>query len=261
MSALRNAVIGVALASFAGGTSLYATAVGVPRPEFRHRYPLSPAGKVEIQNLYGDVRITAWDRDEVLVEAFKKSVDAKRLDDAQIVVDSSYDSLSIRTAYAESDAEHPASIEFRIMVPRAVNLQNVKLINGGLSITGVSGAIKASSVNGSILAEGLSGEAELSTINGRLEADFGRVSCKGFISLRSVNGAIKLSIPDSSEATLAAQNRSGGIESDFGRVWRESNGHRMRAVMNRGGAQIQLQNVNGGISVRSNLGRRERPWS
>jgi DUF4097 and DUF4098 domain-containing protein YvlB len=262
MFGLRKAVIAGVLATVAGGTGLHATIIGVPRPEFRHLYPLHPAGRVQIQNLYGDVRITAWDRDQVLVEAFKKSADPKRLDDAQIVVDSCYDSLSIRTAYAGSDAEHPASVEYRIMVPRGVKLQNVKLINGGLSISGVAGAVKASSVNGSIKVEGLLGEADLSTVNGKLEADFGRVIDSGLISLSSVNGAIKLSIPQSSEATLAADNRSGGIESEFGRVWRESNGHRLRAVMNRGGVQIQLHNVNGGISVRSNPGRRtERPWS
>ena len=52
------------------------------------------------------------------------------------------------------------------------NLENVKLINGGLSISGVAGPVKASSVNGSIRAEKLEGQAELSTVNGRLEAGF-----------------------------------------------------------------------------------------
>ena len=262
MSGLRNAVLGLTLALVAGATSLDATIIGVPRAEFRHLYSLNPTGRVEVQNLYGDVRITAWDRDEVLVEAFKKGVDPNRLEEAKIVVDSSYDSLSIRTAYGASDAEHPASVEYRIMVPRGANLRNVKLINGGLSISGVAGAIKASSVNGSIKAEGLLGEADLSTVNGRLDADFGRVAATGSISLSSVNGPIKLSIPHGAEATLAANNRSGGIQSEFGRVWRESNGHRLRAVVNRGGARIQVQNVNGGISIRSSLGKRaERPCS
>ena len=61
------------------------------------------------------------------------------------------------------------------MVPRNANLENVKLINGGLSIGGAGRPIKASAVNGSIHAEGWRAEAELSTVNGQLEADFDRI--------------------------------------------------------------------------------------
>jgi len=211
---------------------------------------------VVIQNLYGDVQITAWDRDEVLVQAIKKSRDPKQLEDARIVVDSSSEMLSIRTQYAGADAEHPASVEYRIMVPRTANLENVKLVNGGLSISGLAGSIKASSVNGSIRAERLGGQADLSTVNGHLEADFNHISRFNSISLSSVNGPIKLSIPSGAGAQLFAHNLSGGIDSDFGRVRRASGGHRLRTTVNRGGAQIHLNNVNGGILIRTNLNHR-----
>ena len=108
----------------------------------------------------------------MLVEAIKRSTDARHLDDARIVVDTSDGLVSIRTQYVGADAEHPASVEYRIMVPRTANLDNVKLVNGGLSISGVTGIVKASSVNGSIKAEKLEGEADLSTVNGHVEAEF-----------------------------------------------------------------------------------------
>ena len=139
------------LALAAGG--LNARAIRSPRAEFRASYSLAPNGRVVIQNLYGDVQITAWDRDEVLVEATKHSTDAGRLNDAQIVVDTSSGMVSIRTQYTGGDTEHPASVEYHIMVPRGANLENVKLVNGGLSLSGMTGPVKASSVNGSIKAE------------------------------------------------------------------------------------------------------------
>src|ERR1039457_5139824 len=77
--------------------ALQAMVIGTPRAEFHASYSLGPNGRVAIQNLYGDVRITAWDRDEVLVEATKHSSDAGRLNDAQIVVDASSGMVSIRT--------------------------------------------------------------------------------------------------------------------------------------------------------------------
>jgi len=241
----------VLLLALLAGNGLHASIVGTPKAEFQQTYSLTPNGKVVIQNLYGDVRITAWDRDEVFVQAIKKSSDPRQLDDARIVVDSSDGLVSIHTQYAGADAEHPASVEYRIMVPRKANLENVKLVNGGLSVSGLQGPIKASSVNGSIKAESLGGQADLSTVNGHLEAGFNHIGRTNSISLSSVNGPIKLSIPSGTSAQLSAHNLSGGIISNVGRVWRAASGHRLRYTLNRGGAQIHLNNVNGGISIRS----------
>jgi DUF4097 and DUF4098 domain-containing protein YvlB len=250
------------LLALTAGNLLSATVVTVPQADFSRTYPLSPTGRIVIQNLYGDVHITAWDREQVRVTAIKKSRDPKRLDDARIVVDSTYDSLSISTRYAGVDAEHPASVEYRIMVPRNANLENVKLINGGLSIHGLAGPVKASSVNGSIRAEALEGHAELSTVNGQLEAAFSRLNGDNLISLNSVNGPIRLAIPAGAGANVEARNLSGGIDSDMGQAWRGAGGHRLQTAGRKGGAQIRLHNVNGGILIRSTTnGRNERPSS
>jgi len=238
------------------GTALYANVIGNPHVDFHQTFALGPSGRVVIQNLYGDVSITAWDRDDVLVEAIKRSPDPRRLDDARIIVEPSSGVLSIRTVYTGSDAEHPASVEYRIMVPRRANLDQVKLVNGGLSISGVAGPIKASSVNGSIRADKLEGEADLSTINGKLDAAFNRLSPSKPISLSSVNGPIKLSLPAGAGASLNAHNLSGGIDSDVGHVMRADDGHNLHAVVNHGGASIQVHNVNGGISIHSAWSRR-----
>jgi DUF4097 and DUF4098 domain-containing protein YvlB len=241
-------VLAVALSAAAG---LSATTVGIPASEFRQAYALQPNGHVIVQNLYGDVAITAWDRNEVLVEAFKKSADPRQLDDARIVVDSSSDMLSIHTQYAGTDAGHPASVNYRIMVPRTANLDNVKLINGGLLISGVAGPVKASSVNGSIRAERLQGETDLSTVNGQLDAGFDRVGKGKGITLSSVNGPIRVWLPYNATANLEADNLSGGIESEFGRPWRGAGGHRLRTNVNRGGTPVHVHNVNGGIIIRA----------
>jgi DUF4097 and DUF4098 domain-containing protein YvlB len=228
--------------------------------QFRQSYALAAGGRVVIDNPYGDVRINAWDREEVRIEAIKTASDERRLDDAQIVVDSTCDTLSIRTEYAGSDAEHPASVEYRITVPRSANLDDVHLVNGGLSIRGLHGAVKATSINGDIRAEKLEGTADLSTVNGQVAADFHRISPANAISLRSVNGPIVLSIPSGAGAQLLAQNLSGGILADFGRTEIEERGHRFHAILKGGGAEIHLQNVNGGISIHSTWSRRrERP--
>ena len=260
MTAILRVTSVMLLALSAG--SLDARAIQSPRAEFRASYSLGPNGRVAIQNLYGDVQITAWDHDEVLVEATKRSKDAGRLNDAQIVVDTSSGMVSIRTQYTGGDTEHPASVEYHIMVPRGANLENVKLVNGGLPLSGMTGAVKASSVNGSIKAERMEGQVELSTVNGFLEAGFQRIRKCNPISLSSVNGPIKVSLPSGAGANVSAHNLSGGIDADFGRSWRAPGGHRLEAAVNGGGTQIRVHNVNGGISFRSNWNRRSvRPTS
>ena len=224
--------------------------------EFCQSYALRAGGRVVIDNLYGDVRISAWNRDEVRIQAIKSASDSERLDDAQIVVDSTADMLSVYTQYAGSDVEHPASVEYHITVPRTASLEAVRLVNGGLSIRGLQGPVKATSINGDIRADLLEGTADLSTVNGQVEAAFHKISPDNAISLRSVNGPISLSIPPGAGARLIAQNRSGGILTDFGRRAIAERGHHFHAILKGGGAEIHLENVNGGISIHSTWTRK-----
>jgi hypothetical protein len=250
----RQAIWAVLLSGVAGNT-LSASVIRPPQTEFRHLYALHSNGRVVIENVYGDVSITAWDRNEVLVEAITRSSDPRRLDDAHIVVEPTADLLSIRTQYAGSDGQQPASVEYRITVPRGANLQEVKLTNGGLSLNGLAGSVKASAINGSITALKLRGQADLSTINGGVVASFQRVSRANPISLASVNGPIRLTIPPAAGPAVEASNLSGGIASDVGRVFRTGRGDRL--VVKGAGVQIHLHNVNGGISIHSH----ELPWT
>jgi DUF4097 and DUF4098 domain-containing protein YvlB len=254
MRGLRYASWAVLLAIAASGAS-YANIIGISQTEFRQLYSLGPNGRVSIQNQYGNVSITGWDRDDVLVEAVKRSTDPSRLDDARIVVEPGGGSLLIRTQYAGPDTRHAPKVEYRISVPRYANLESVKLGNGGLVISGVAGPVKASSVNGNIKAEKLEGRADLSTINGQLEADFDRVGAGRPITLSSVNGPIKLLLPHGTRASLNAHNVSGGIDSEFGRPARV-NGAQQLSVVHQGAPQIRLTNVNGGISIHSTWSRR-----
>jgi DUF4097 and DUF4098 domain-containing protein YvlB len=240
----------------ASAGTLCASINPAPRAVFRAKYALASNGRVQLHNLYGNVRIVAWDRDEVEVVATKCADEEGGLDDVQIVVEAGSAGVSIRTAYI-GFGRQTASVEYQIMVPRGATLENVKLGNGGLSLSGLSGPVHASSVNGSIHAERMRGQVELSTVNGELEAGFQNVSDGHPISLTSVNGPIRLSLPQNAAVSVSADNRSGGIDADFARSWRDRDGNRLEATMNGGGASVRLHNVNGGISIHSVWERRQ----
>ena len=226
--------------------------------EFHQTYALNPDGRVELDNINGDVHVSTWDRNEVKVDAVKSADSKDRLDDARIEVDSSKEHLSIRTKYRDHDLtfnwgshNNPPSVEYTLTVPRTVRLNEIKLINGSLDLTGVSGEVHASCISGRLEAHNLSGRAELSTINGHLEAKFDQLPGSS-VELKSVNGSVELTIPSDSKAEIEASTVSGGIENDFGLHVNNHRfvGHDLRGELGSGGPRIKLEDVNGRIQIR-----------
>ncbi|HTU42473.1 MAG TPA: DUF4097 family beta strand repeat-containing protein [Candidatus Aquilonibacter sp.] len=236
---------------------------GALTEEFHQTYAITPDGRVGLDNINGPVHISTWDRNEVKVDAIKSADSKERLDEAHIIVDAGKDYVSIRTQYPDHDHtfnwgshDNPASVEYTLTVPRAARLDEIKLINGSLDITGTKGEVRASCINGRLEAQDLSGQSELSTVNGRLEAKFDEIPSSS-IELKSVNGGVELTIPSDSNAEISASTVSGGIENDFGlHVNHGFVGHDLSGELGNGGTHIRLQDVNGRIEIRhANDGR------
>src|SRR5579863_9032647 len=226
--------------------------------EFHQTYALTADGRVQLDNINGAVHISTWDRNEVKVDAIKYADSKDRLDEARIDIDSGKDNLSIRTKYRDHDLtfnwgshNNPPSVEYTLTVPHGVRLDEIKLINGSLDVTGVTGEVHASCINGKLEAHNLSGRAELSTINGRLDARFDQLGGSS-VELKSVNGSVELTIPSDSKAEIEASTVSGGIDNDFGLHVNHHRfvGHDLRGELAGGGTRVELKNVNGRIAVR-----------
>jgi DUF4097 and DUF4098 domain-containing protein YvlB len=231
---------------------------GALTEEFHQTYALNADGRVELDNINGAVHISSWDRNEVKVDAVKYADTKERLDEAKIEIESAKDVLSIRTKYPEHDhtwnwgsRNNPAGVEYTLTVPRTARLDEIKLINGSLDVTGVSGEVRASCINGRLEAHDLAGRAKLETINGHLEARFTALAGNS-VELNSVNGSVELTIPSDSKAELEASTVSGGIDNDFGlHVNRHQFvGRDLRGELGSGGTRIKLENVNGRIEIR-----------
>jgi DUF4097 and DUF4098 domain-containing protein YvlB len=233
--------------------------------EFHHSYPLTASGRVSLENINGPVHISAWDRNEVKVDAVKRAWSKSRLDEAKLVIHSDNDHLTIRTEYPDRDntfwsghhQDNPASVEYTLTVPRTANLDQIELINGSLDLTGVAGEVRASCINGHLSAHGLQGRAKLSTVNSRVEANFDKLSGSP-IELESVNGSVLVTLPSDSSADVEASTVSGHISNDFGLQVNDHRfvGHDLRGQLGSGTTRIRLENVNGRIEIRhANDGR------
>ena len=226
--------------------------------EFHQTYALTPDGRVELENINGSVHISTWEQNSVKVDAVKYADSKERLDEAHIEIDSGKEYVSIRTKYPDHDHtfnwgshDNPAGVEYTLTVPRNARLDEVKLINGSLDVTGVKGEVRASCINGQLKAHNLAGRADLSTINGHLDARFDELPGSS-VDLKSVNGSLELTIPSDSKAEIEASTVSGGIENDFGLHVNHHRfvGHDLRGELGNGGARIKLENVNGRIDIR-----------
>src|SRR6478672_7938006 len=76
---------------------------GALTEEFHQTYAITTDGRIELDNINGDVHISSWDRNEVKVDAVKYADTKERLDEAKIEVNASKDSVSIRTKYPDHD--------------------------------------------------------------------------------------------------------------------------------------------------------------
>jgi DUF4097 and DUF4098 domain-containing protein YvlB len=231
---------------------------GALTEEFHQTYALTADGRIELDNINGDVHISSWDQNQVKVDAVKYADTKERLDEAKIEIDSRNNSLSIRTKYPDHNQSwnwgsrnNPASVEYTLTVPRTARLDEIKLINGALDINGVSGEVNASCINGHLEAHNLAGRARLSTINGHLDARFDQLAGSS-VELNSVNGSVELTIPSDSKAEIEASTVSGGINNDFGLHVNHHQfvGHNLRGELGSGGTRIRLSDVNGRIEIR-----------
>lgn len=232
----------------------------VLREEFHQSYPLSAQGRVTLRNISGAVRITAWDRAEVRVDAVKRGETREQLEEARITVNAGADSLHIETRYPEHSFKHDvgdrrrrnaASVDYTLSVPRGARLESIELISGQLDIENVTGGVKASCISGRFTARNLAGDAKLSNVSGMLEASFDKLDDASNVTLGNVTGQIVLRIPSDTNGTIKANTISGQITNDLGLPVRRGEyvGHDMSGQLGRGGARIKLNNVSGQIKI------------
>jgi len=259
-----GAVLGVLTALLLNASFAHASDRDWVKEEFHQTYPLTAEGRVSLSNINGGAHITAWDRNEVKVDAVKRADDEDGLKNMEIRVNARPDSISISTEYRQQEHfnndRHHSSVEYTITVPRHARLDEVQLINGALDVAGVLGDVRAECINGKLTANGLTNRAKLSTVNGTLEATFDRMPAES-VDLESVNGRVELTLPSDAKASLEATTVHGRISNQFGLHTTDNMiGHDLHGTLGGGGTHIRLSSVNGAIEVRhANDGRTMSP--
>lgn len=222
--------------------------------KFSQTYPLNAGGVVSLDSVNGTVEIVGWDKNEVSVEAEKIASDEAGLKRLEIVVDASPARVAIKTKIEKkwfSLSFNRAEVRYRLRVPAGASLRKIDVVNADVTVRGVTGYVDLDSVNGSIEAEGLAAGGRFDTVNGSIRATFAKISAGDRIVLDTVNGSCTATLPANAAFTLKADSVNGSISCDFPIKIGKSGRRHLAGDVNGGGAEVVLDSVNGGLSVRA----------
>ena len=236
--------------TLAAGSALAAQA------QFSQTYPLSQRGRVSLNNVNGGLRIQVWDRNEVKVEAVKQAGSESALEALRIDVRATPDRVAIETRYPErswfSSRSDSASVDYTLTVPRTSAVEDVSLVNGDLDVADLEGRLEVELVNGDVRARNLAASTRVEAVNGTVDLAFARLDPEDRVSAQSVNGRIEIALPASIGADLRASTVSGRLSNEFQIPVDKHRfvGADMEGAIAGGGADIELETVNGTIAVR-----------
>ena len=216
--------------ALAGGSSGGGTA---RQKSWVARYPLRPAGSVSVENVQGDVRVEAWDRAEVEVAVLKRALGpSANPDDVRIEVESDGSKLAVRATYP-APSEEPVRVDFRLRVPRQVQLERLRTVVGDIRVRDIEGMVNARTLNGSI-AVSLRSLAEGSAP----------------VEMETVNGHLYLGLPAEANADLQLSTVAGRIDGNYTFKVSEVPGDAWwRTTLGHGGAKVRLRTVRGNIHL------------
>ena len=116
-----------------------------------------------------------------------------------------------------------------------------------------SGHVNAEATNGGVKAHDMSGQLDASTTNGALEIDLAKMP-EGGVKLACTNGGIRVSLPKDAKATISASIMNGGIHTGdlpIETTGDSSNRRKLEGRMNGGGPRLEIEGMNGGITLSS----------
>ena len=199
---------------------------------FHQTIPVSGAPTVHIDSVAGQIRINAWAKPTVAVEATKYGRDAEELH--TVMIDAHAEGRNIFIATKYSGNTHEGAVNYTISVPANASLE-IKNVAGTVDIAGVHG------------------DVAVATQAGTIAADLGKVHGNRSIDLSATTGTVRLSIARDSSASVEAHSTVGDFSSDFPRITKSSHnvvGVSATGKIGSGSAKIRLSTTMGAIALR-----------
>lgn len=227
-------------------------------------YKVAANGRFELINVNGRITAESTSGAEVVVEGRKTA--KARSDEAakelmaklEIREEVSDSSVRVESRPPRLNGFSGHEIEWTVKVPKGI-VVDFRTVNGGVRLTNLTNEIHAKTTNGGVRGEGIvSSKIEASAVNGGIDFDLGApLTDADSIEFETVNGGVRLGLPQESKATIAARCVNGGVRVEELDIDRDeaSNSNdverrrRLNGTMNGGGARVNMSTTNGGVHL------------
>src|SRR5262249_40563718 len=204
--------------------------LSVAAQDFRKTYEVGQGGSINVRNVSGDVIVTGYEGETVLVLGFKEGRDR---DLVWVEDNSGGNKVDVRARYPEN-CDCNASIRFEVKGPRGTyKFDAISSTSGDVEVTGVSGDLRVKSTSGNVTVKGVAGAVNASstsgnvrvgevngTVSGRstsgnVEVEIAQLSGAGDMEFASTSGDIQVRLPPNLDADGGMSTVSAGLQPDF----------------------------------------------
>lgn len=216
-------------------------------------YAIGAGGHILIRNVSGDVKVTGYKGDSIIVDAYRvgRDRDLVKVEDL-----SSGDRIELRVRYPES-CNCDAGVNFDVHVPADVdyNFDRLGSVSGNVEITSVRGHLRAESVSGNVTVKDITGIVSASSVSGSVTAEITRLEGTGEMKFSSVSGNVNVKAPASTNADVEMSSVSGSLETDFPIEIQDRQagpGRSARGRLGMGANSLRVTTVSGKVSLTRN---------
>lgn len=240
----------------------------VTAQDFSKTYQLGPDGIVNVKTVSGDVKVTGYDGNAVVVTGHKEGRDKERV----LIEDrSSANRVDVGVKYPE-DCRCDATVHFEVRVPRAIRLKydafssvsgdvsvtdvigdlNARSVSGSVTIRGARGRTSAKAVSGSVTVEEATGSVNASSTSGRVLVELKNLEGADEMEFTTVSGGVTVRMPGNLDANVEMSVLSGDLKTDFPlQIEEKSHGPGRRAFgqVGNGTRKLRVSSVSGSVSL------------
>ncbi|NLH78036.1 MAG: hypothetical protein GX465_13460 [Acidobacteria bacterium] len=219
--------------------------------EFRRAVPLRAGSSLTLENDYGNVEITGWDRDEVDVVAAAGAggdrTSSYRRPAPDVEVRETGRGVLVRTRTFEGEGTPPA-VGYRIRAPQSVVLAGLRLSEGDLRVSDIFGRLEASVDQGNLKVENFSGAIDVTVGAGAADVEVLDLREEDSIIITCRRGDIVLRLEAGAGAIVEADAPRGLVRSEFD-LGRTLPAPTVKGWIGQGGPNIVLRAPNGRIEI------------
>ena len=245
---MNRKIFRFSIASIVAGLALTANAAA---QDFQKTYRVGAGGQVRIGNVSGDVIVTGYDGDSIMVTATKQGRDRDLI---EVEDRSGGGNVDVGVRYPKR-CNCDASIRFDVQVPRSITYQfdQISSVSGDVRVSGVSGNLHASAVSGDVDIKDVAGTVSASSVSGDVSVEINRLDGADDMKFNTVSGDVNVVLPANLNADVDMSSFSGSIRTDFGievRSERYGSRNSARGKVGEGSRRLKISSVSGDLSLR-----------